>query len=130
MIGDNNFKWYWGRGSEPDVYWGGEDSREAIIEVARDDVDGESFTIIEADKSIPTFNVFDADNVLDSYVDHNEECWGEDGPDFDATLVAKNELELALANVLQEWMRKHSLIKTWSFGTSRNQESFPEEKSE
>ena len=130
MAGDGNFKWYWGRGSEPDVYWGEEDSREAIIQVARDEGDGECFTIVEADKSIPSFDVFDADNVLDNYYDHNEECWGEDGPDVEATLVAKQELERALANIFQEWMVKHKLTKTWSFGTMRNHEFFPEEKPE
>lgn len=130
MAGDGIFKWYWGYGSEPESYYGEEDSREAILQVAYDESDGRAFTIIEADKSIPTFNIFDADRVIEDYEERNEECWGEDGFDGGLPSKLKRELEVRLSNTFKRWMEKHGLTKTWAFGTSRNQEYFPERTAE
>lgn len=126
-MSDRQFKWYWGYGEEPDVFYGGEDSRDAILQVARRECDGEGFSIVEADKSVPDFGFFDADQVLEQYDEHNIECWSEDGPDFpDIKLEVKRELEKALGATLKRWMDKHKCHgRAWAFGSQRHQEYFP-----
>lgn len=106
--------------------YGPEDSREAVIDEAVSNVDRGSFTIVEADKAVVSFDFFDADSVYDSYADRNEDCWGEDGPDVSITPEANRELELALAATFETWARKHDAVGTvWAFGTQRNSQYFP-----
>ena len=129
-MSDGKFLWYWGYGEEPEACYGGENTREAILQVARLEADGEGFTIVEADKSVAGFDCFDADNVLEQYEDRNEECWGEDGPDFPPINGdVKRELETALAATLKAWMDKHDCHgRAWRFGTERYREYFPPEE--
>ena len=123
---DGRFHWYWGYGVEPEVMYGQEDTRDAILQVARLESDGAAFTIVEADKQVPDCNIFDAGRVLEDYDDHNEECWGEDGSEITPTREQELELESALGAVLKNWMDKHALHgKAWAFGVQRNREYFP-----
>jgi len=124
MAGDGVFKWYWGLGQEPEVCYGEVDSREEILQIAMRECDGEGFTILEADKSVPSFHVFNAECVVENYIDENAECWGEDGPELHPDALQESELEQMLAATFKSWMEKHRLVKTWSFGTVRNQEYF------
>lgn len=126
-MSDGIFLWYWGYGEEPEVCYGAEDTREAILQVARTESDGAGFTILEADKATTSTDCFDADQVLEQYEEHNIECWSEDGADFPTcSIEAKRELEQALATALQAWMEKHDHHgRPWSFGIQRHQEYFP-----
>lgn len=127
-MSDRNFKWYWGYGEQPEDFYGPEDSRDDILQVARNECDGQAFSIVEADKELPGTGIFDAGNVLQEYEDQNEECWGEDGPDIHPTREQELELEASLTAVLTAWMDKHKLHgSAWAFGTQRNHEFFPAE---
>lgn len=124
---DGVYFWYYGVGREPEVYYGGENSREEALKQAWGEYPEGGFTIIEADKSVPTFDVLPADYVLERYEECNEECWGEDGADISPTGEQERELEKALADALQAWMDKHKLRgRVWNFGHMRNEEYIPE----
>ncbi|CAN7301035.1 hypothetical protein LJR231_001532 [Phyllobacterium sp. LjRoot231] len=127
----NPFLWYWAHGAEPESYSVVDVStREAAIAAARaDDAHVHGFTIIEANKKVPTTNIFDADNVLEQYEEHNEESWGEDGSMIHAESAQKAELEKMLADALWVWMGKHGLHgHNYCFGETRNEEYFPAER--
>lgn len=126
MAGDGKFGWYWGHGREPDGMYGPEETRDAILQVARLECDGDGFTICEADKSVPAFDIFDAATVMEQYEEHNIECWGEDGPDIALTPAAERELEAALAATFEAWAKANAATGTaWTFGTQRHTEYFP-----
>jgi hypothetical protein len=130
MASDGIFKWYWGSGPEPECMWGAEDTRDAILRVARLEAGG-PFLIQCADKALPSTSCFDADQVIEQYEEHNEGCWGEDGAEVDATPEQKRELEAKLADCLDRWMRKHGAHgRAWSFGVVRHSEFFDEQPAE
>jgi hypothetical protein len=127
MPSDGEFKWYYGCGKQPEVYYAGGDTREQTLAQAWSEYPEGGFSIIEGDKATPSFDCFRGDRVLEDYEEHNEECWGEDGAEIDATAGQCRELEVALAATLQAWMDKHQKRgKLWSFGETRNEEYFPE----
>lgn len=131
MAGDGKFGWYWGRGEEPEGMHGPEDSRDAILQVAMSECDGVGFTICEADKAVPAFNIFDAGQVLEQYEEHNVECWSEDGPDIALTSEAERDLELVLAEAFGKWAKENDAVgNAWCFGTQRNIEYFPAPQAE
>ena len=131
MAGDGKFGWYWGRGEEPEGMHGPEDSREAILQVARSECDGEGFTICEADKAVPSFNIFDADDIIERYEEHNEECWSEDGADIALTREAEKDLESVLAAAFEKWAKENDAVgNAWCFGTQRHTEYFPASKAD
>lgn len=129
-MGDGKFKWYVGRGVEPECYDMSCDSREEAIQTGRVEyhhIDGEGFTVVEADKSVIS-NVFNASHIveiiLDDLIDNNPECWGEDGPDDPWTEKELRDLERRIKGAVGTWLRKHP-ADTWSFGRQRNEEYFP-----
>lgn len=128
MASDGIFKWYWGHGEEPECMWGAEATRDAILQVARDEAGG-SFTIQLADKALPSTACFDADTILEQYEDFNEGVWGEDGSEIDASAEQKRELEAKLADCLDRWMRKHGLRgNAWQLGVVKEREYFAAEE--
>lgn len=128
--GDGVFKWWWAVGtSEPEIYHGPCDTREEAIDTARGDYGAElGFVIVEADRSVPTCNIFDSDRVLEDYEEHNEECWGEDGADLGPSGEQQRDLENMLRDTLDAWFKKHSISQRgWAFSDQRNQETFEPE---
>jgi hypothetical protein len=128
MHGDGNFAWFWQTGATDDheTYNGPCASRDEAIDEARaNDGDVEGFCIVEADRSVPSCEVFDAGWVLERYAEHNEECWSEDGGEVDCTSEQERDLEAMLAATFEAWFAKHGISRQgWMFGTSRNQEVF------
>jgi hypothetical protein len=125
MPGDGQFFWWWGAGAEPETYTGPCDSRETAISEARDEEDDRGFTVVEADRSVARSDIFRADRVLEDYMERNEECWGEDWPEIEATKEQRRELEQALTAALDGWFAQHGLKpKTWAFHTQQNEEYF------
>lgn len=125
--GDGRFIWYWGFGKEPESYFGRLGSRAAAIKVAIQNIDKNDpeigFTICQADKIKATTSIFDADEVLDQYVEANEVCWGEDGPDICPTPEQKESLKAALADTLAEWLGVNAFDeKVFSFCSVRHEE--------
>lgn len=122
---DGNFKWYFGGGAQPE-YYTQEESREAALRAARIDYPEGDFTICEADKAVPSHDVFDGGHIIERFEELNEDCWGEDGAEIHPTGEQRRELEAALSATLKDWMDKHGLNgRVWSFGTTRNEEYFP-----
>lgn len=121
---DEGWKWFWGAGSEPDVYHPAE-SRDDAIAQAQDDAENsgcEVATICEGKRKQLTDKVFDADHVLEWWQDHNEECQDEDGElKMNPTADQKTELEMVLNAALATWRAKHDLGHSWSLDT-RNEE--------
>lgn len=129
-MGDGNFKWYAASGSDPESYHIVEDTREAAIQAARND-EFEDFTIVEADKSLMSPNVdgdWYAERIMEDLGERNEECFGEDGPDdpWSGDGTAAADLSKAIEATVAEWLKAHP-GRTWSFGSTRNEEYFPAE---
>ena len=132
-MGDGNFKWYYAVGTlEPETYTGACASREEAIAQARaEDGDAYGFVIVEADKSVPHCDVFDADHVLEQFEESNEERWGEDGPDLGDTPAQHRDLEKMLADAFEAWFTKHNIKREgWNFDVMRNEEKFPAKDAE
>jgi len=126
-MGDGKFHWYYGIGKEPETYHGKCSSLgEAVAQALSEDGKEHGFTVVEADRSVASDNIFDADSVLEQYEEHNELCWGEDGPEIEATSQQRADLEQMLAAALSAWFEKHGNRPTpWAFGTMRNQKYYP-----
>lgn len=128
-MGDGNFKWYVGRGAQPEIYQTTCDSRDEAMQVGRAEHhhDGDGFTIVEADKVLLGLN-FSEDSVAESIIEqleeNNEDCWGEDGPDDPWPEGAQADLEKRLRATVGDWLKAHPPT-TWRFGTQRNEEFFP-----
>lgn len=128
MAGDGNFFWWWATGSdsEPETYNGPCATRdEAIAEARGNDGEELGFVIVEADRAVPSNEIFDVDYVMERYEECNEECWGEDGMDLDVTNEQGRDLEKMLAETFDAWFKKHGIGRCgWCFETMRNQETF------
>lgn len=126
-MGDGNFAWFMAIGKDPEGYTGPYDSREqAVLQAMSEDGKECGYTIVEADRSKASDDVFCADTVLERYEEYNEECWGEDGADIDATPPQKADLERMLSETLAAWFEKHgNRPRPWAFGETRNEEYVP-----
>lgn len=125
MASDGNFKWWYGEGREPEIFMGCCDTRDEAIAQGRAESEF-GFTICEADKAVPRPHFFDADWVMEQYGEANEECWGEDGPEFTVSKEQERELEQMLGDAFKAWLDKigKGAPSAWAFGTTRNTEYF------
>lgn len=128
-MGDGIFKWYVGRGAQPENYTSTCDSRDEAIEVGRNEyhADGDGFTICEADKAVLGANFSEdsiAERIIEDLEESNHECWGEDGPDDPWPAGAKADLEQRLRATVAAWLKAFPPT-TWRFGVERNEEFFP-----
>lgn len=130
----NEFKWYYGEGREPEMYFGGcatkKEALDKALEMYGDEV---PFVVCEANKAeINLSSVFDFDHIRNRIDETNEDCWGEDGMEFpDPPGAARRELEEELATVLRNWLEKHKCSpEVHLFDTVRNVEEFNMEKEE
>lgn len=128
-MGDGNFKWWWGYGTEPETCHGPFDSREAAITDANG-ADGNGFTIMEADKAVPTYDIFDAGQVFERFIECNEEVFHEDdGVGGPSEVPVDRELEIALMDVFRKWVETHDAAPAvWYFGVTRSQQYILPEK--
>ncbi|ABF71332.1 p080 [Rhizobium phage 16-3] len=126
-MGDKNFKWWAADSEDAEIFQGPYDSREEAIQVGETDFDGESFYVVEADKSVMSANIDGealAERIMEELCDNNEECFGEDGPDDPWAKYDKphRSLSNAIEKAVEDWLAAHP-GKTWSFGTMRNGET-------
>ena len=129
---DNNpMLWYWGFGSEPEVYNGPHNTREEALAEARisSDEDNRGFTLVRANRGFPDTMIFDGDRVMEDYCENNEECQTTDGGLPGTENVQRpqlRELEDALAATFKAWLDKHKLYQAgWAFSTMDNKEYIP-----
>jgi len=123
-MGDGKFAWYMAIGKNPESYTGPYASREqAVMQALSEDGKEYGFTIIEADQVKSSDDIFDADHVFERFEEYNEECWGEDGADIEATAPQRADLERMLSEALTAWFEKHGTRPcSWAFGNTRNEE--------
>ncbi len=50
---------------------------------------------------------------METFEEHNDEAWGEDGPNGDATAPQKAELEAAMAATIEAWNLRHQVYRAW-----------------
>ena len=118
---------WWASRDEENYTVGPETSREAVIEAARVDFDGEPFHIVEAVKRsaaslIPSAGDF-IERALEDAADNGE--FGEDGdfglcgkPETQSEAIA--ELDAAISAWAAKW--SHILPTPWAFRKTRNAE--------
>lgn len=126
-MGDKNFAWYMGAGKDPESCHGPYATREDAIAEGRGYGHDNGFTVMEADKAVPSLP--DADDLISEFLDNNEELADPDGDcfgtDFKASREQEDELTAAVQLVFRDWLDKHKLWPTvWAFGAMRNQEYF------
>lgn len=131
-MGDKNFHWWVASGSRPEHYGQYEETREAAIQVGKDEFGDDGFTIVEADKEVP--GIMDGDDLWERFIENNEELGGEDsyfGENQSPTQDQFSELTTEFHGIFQAWMDRHNLNPhVWRFGTTRNEEYFPPINSE
>lgn len=131
-MGDGNFRWWVGRGSQPETYSTSEDTREAAIQVGKDEFGDSGFTIVEADKDVA--RIMDGGDLWERFIEINEDLGSEDvyfGEDDAPTDEQAAELTTEFRGIFQAWMDRHKLNPSvWKFGTTRNEEYFPPIQSE
>lgn len=126
-MGDKNFKWWAADSEDAEIFQGPYDSREEAIQVGETDFDGESFYVVEADKSVMSAN-FDgeryAERIMEDMIENNGECFNEYGEADPWAKYDKPHRSLgnAIEKAVEDWLAAHP-GKTWSFGTMRNGET-------
>lgn len=131
--GDGVFRWYVAHEEEAEYFDASADTREAALAEGLKKYGDTPFVLIEADKFILSYDIFDAYRIIEKMEDHNEECWGEDGldmgEDFDG--ASRLELEAFLAAALQGWLAGKGMTpRVWGVCTYRTVENInvPAEK--
>lgn len=124
-------QWEWWASRDEERYdVGPEASREAVIELATNDFDGERFHIIEATKGTPNLRIFDdADLVIEDIDEQNEQHVDPDGDGsifFNArhlTNEIKDDLTRRLNDAVEAWVKDHGIsIRGYGFDRTRNGE--------
>lgn len=129
--GNDTRQWSWWaeEGEHFETYTVNEPTREAVIQVARDEFGADAtFTIIEATQDGPfSAEIFDdrlMELIFERFGEANEERWGEDG--FEGSSCSddeEQELRDALRAALEQWLQKHvHTIPSWAFTETRNKE--------
>jgi len=120
--------WAWYASRDEETYLvGPESSREAVIQAATQDFDGEPFHIVEACKGSMSRYIPTGKRIIEWMVEcsDDEGAFGED--DY-CELVGSAEAiaaaEADAAQVLSEWFARHSAIfpTPWAFLATRNGE--------
>ena len=127
MTDNTDWGWYAARGADPENYnIGPENTREAIVQVGLEELDGEPFSIIEARKGPPPPP--SAATVMDAH--HEALCddgaWGDDdGERRGVTDADQKRAEAALQAALNGWWDTHwntLFMAPWVFAHTRNEE--------
>lgn len=123
-------QWEWWASRDEERYdVGPETSREAVIELATNDFDGERFHIIEATKGTPNLRIFDdADRVIEDIDEQNEQYIDpvSDGGLFSDTQLSgeiMDDLTRRLNDAVEAWVKDHGIsIPCYGFDRTRNGE--------
>ena len=127
MPDDEGWRWYWGRGGDPEVFNEAGDTREEALGEAEseygDDERPATVTICEGRPEALSDDCFFADDVLERWDDHNAEKASEDGElHMDPDAAQKRELEEALRDAFSAWRKKHGLGRAWTLETRKVEE--------
>lgn len=112
--------WYWGVGSQPEVYHHANSRDDAIEQATEDATDNEheQMTVCEGKPWALLDDFFDADRVLEDWHERNEEAQDEEGElQMDPDTAQKAELEDALNAAFKAWRAKHNLGRAWCLDT-------------
>lgn len=122
-------QWWWAQSDDAERYFGPFASRDQAIAAAQAEAHEDhatAFYICTARPRQLHDDIFNADEVLEQFEDHNEEAWGEDGPDM-ATLPdgAEAELVAALNAAFKAWREKHQPWRAYNLEDFGNGETVP-----
>ena len=119
-MSDNPFLWYYGPDEEVmrllhDKPMTLEEAQADLQSILQDEEHEPGWTIylVEANKATP--GNFDAEDLLERWLESNEECWGEDWPDIDKAVAADLQAHL------DAWMlaNRQLLPEAFCFGVTR-----------
>ena len=126
MAGSGVFKWWYEFGKAPERFTGPLDTREEVIDEARDNYPGGDFTICEADNVVPSTDIFNIDHILESFLEANADCWIDDYPEINLTPEQERIIEARLGEVLAKAFAEFGVaVAGTMFETMRNIEYFP-----
>lgn len=119
--GNGDYKWFVASDMDSEHWHGPEDTREAAIQVGRQDYGNEAFAICRADKAVaacvPDMESF-AETMMESIGEANEDCWSEDGWEDAWTDAAFKELRNRLESTVGQWLKDFP-AKTYMFGDTQ-----------
>lgn len=121
MAGDGNFKWWMAAYEDSEVWNGPYDNREQAVAQGTAEFDGDAFWVFEADKSVCRAAInagWIAEHLIEDLIEHNDECWGEDGADDAFSNEAIKDLEKSLETLVADWLKRFP-VKTWAAGDVR-----------
>jgi hypothetical protein len=112
---ENEYRWWWGYGKEPEAYEADFPTREAVIAALPQDRPGHRFTVCEARRMPLCDGFFDAEWLLEQWHEHNTEAQDEDGDlQMEPTPTQRMELERDLAAAFAAWRIRHRLGRAWN----------------
>lgn len=117
-------QWWWSEDEER--CHGPFDSREDALAGAHDGADDEAteVEIFTASRRPLRDDIFRADEEFERFEEHNEECWGEDGPNMrDVPVAAVRELEVALMAAFARWRERYAPWSSWTIENFANRET-------
>lgn len=121
---DNTWQWYYSTDIEFERCGRADGRDAAILAALAETAAGETFGIVEATKSVATFDVFDGRSILSDFEEHNAECWGEDGAGIEADADEAADLAATLANAFQQWSIGRAVAEPFCFHDMRGQTYF------
>lgn len=101
--------WYYHMDEDSEWWNFGGDTREQAIAKARDDYEDRPFWLSEAKRFVPSFEVFDADDLCER-LSEDDEAWGEDGWTGEPLPPAMRILEDLLADTFKDWFAEHATL--------------------
>jgi hypothetical protein len=120
-VESNPFKWWAISDGGEQFTVGPCDSREEVIDAARQDFDGAAFEIVEAKFETPGYYIasrLHLDEALDL-------CFEGEGIFSDVSPEHWVDLERRIDAAVEEWAHANDIRpKVWAFGDIRNRESF------
>src|SRR5437879_12599154 len=108
MASEKPFLWYYGSGSQPEIYHGGYSTREQAVSEGRAEYGADEFSIVEAQKG--SFSLTDASDFLEWQMDRwaDDDMGAEDSPEWSGSTEALTLATAELDQLLSAWSEKHA----------------------
>ena len=104
----NPVAWYYHEHEDAEWWHRGGSSRSDAIRGGKAEYDGRPFWIVQAKSMVPSFSIFDGDDICDRLND--DDVWWEDGWTGEPDRAAKIELEVRLAATLKAWFAEFATL--------------------
>lgn len=104
----NETRWYFHINRENEWWHRGGKTREEAIDAGIAEYGGEPFWITEARSMVPSFALFDADDICERL--NEDECWWEDGWTGQPGMEKLRELERRLEDTFKTWFAEFATL--------------------